>query len=191
MEIHIENLPNPHSKKFAFSRTFEEECSDQILFEDPQKARRSPLAHKIFGFPWASSVLIAPNYVIITKQDWVDWDILEDPLLFLIKEHFNDGESPFLLGADQTPAINNDIQEDDSEVVQKIKEILNRDIRPIAAMDGGDIRFHKYEDNVLFLTMQGACAGCPSATMTLKQGVEKRMRQALPEIKEVIAIQQG
>ena len=76
----------------------------------------------------------------------------------------------------------------DSEIVKQIKQVLNREIRPAVAMDGGDIVFHKYEDNVLHLFMQGACSGCPSSMITLKQGIEVRMQELFPEIKEVVAV---
>ncbi len=182
VEVLYQATPNPESMKFTITKTI---CDEVVSFSEPLEATRSPLASKIFGFPWASAVMIGPNFVTVTKQDWVDWGILADPLSHLIKEHIESNE-PILL--EPTLNSNEDFNEDDSAIVKKIKTILNNEIRPAVALDGGDIMFHKYERNILYVEMHGACNGCPSATMTLKQGVQARMQAALPEIKDVIAI---
>ena len=129
---------------------------------------------------------MGPNFVSVTKQDWVEWDILAEPLAGLIREHLEAGlpihiEREVISGSNAEDSL-------DSPIVKEIKIILNRDIRPAVAMDGGDIVFAKYEDQILYIHMRGSCAGCPSSTATLKEGIEVRFKELLPEIKEVVAI---
>jgi len=153
------------------------------------EAARSPLAQKIMGFPWASGVFIGPHFVTVTKQEWVDWDIIAEPLAELIKEHFNTGGVALLAMPADAPAgedMNAELASD-SPVVRHIKQILREEIRPAVAMDGGDIAFDRYEDGRVYLHMQGACSGCPSSAYTLKEGIETRLREAIPEIREVVS----
>jgi len=144
------------------------------------------LAAKIFGFPWTASVFVGPNFITVTKQDWVDWNILASPLAGLIQEHLTQGE-PVVVDIEALKA-DGDISENDSPIVKQIKQIINQQIRPVVALDGGDIVFAKYENNIVYIHMKGSCAGCPSSTATLKQGIEGTLVAAIPEIKEVVAI---
>jgi Fe-S cluster biogenesis protein NfuA len=148
-----------------------------------QDADRSPLAAKIFGFPWTSSVYVGTDFITVTKQDWVEWDLLAQPLSGLIQEHLNNDEPvvvEFVASVEDDP--------NDAPIVRNIKSVLNREIRPVVALDGGDIVFHKYQDQTLFVHMKGACAGCPSSQVTLKEGIETRMKELFPEIKEVVSV---
>lgn len=181
IQVFYEATPNPHSMKFLVTHPISDEV---VNFATAGEAHRSPLAMKIFGFPWAAGVYIGANFVTITKQDWVDWTILADPLAELIKEHLVRGEP--VLTAGQAPAGDED-DENDSPVVRQIKKILREEIRPAVAMDGGDITFDKYEEGRVFLHMQGACSGCPSSSYTLKEGIETRLKEAIPEIQEVVS----
>ena len=150
-----------------------------------EQAKRSPLAGKILGFPWAKSVFLGKNFVTVTKEDWVEWDILCDPLAALIQEHLEKGEQVLLPELSKEADTSN---EKDSSAVQLIKEILQKEIQPAVAMDGGFIDFVSYKDKKVYLNLQGACSGCPSSAFTLKEGIETRLKQSLPEIEEVIAI---
>jgi Fe-S cluster biogenesis protein NfuA len=182
MGVFYEATPNPSSMKFIC----EQQIADESMnFTSAAEAMRSPLAMKIFGFPWASGVFIGPHFVTVTKQDWVDWEILAEPLSGLIDEHLKLGE-PVLLP--MTAAAEEEDSSNDSPVVQQIKQILRDEIRPAVAMDGGDIVFQSYEAGRVFLQMHGACAGCPSSAMTLKDGIETRLKQAIPEVQEVVAV---
>lgn len=180
ISVRPEMTPNPATMKFMFSQRLGDKTQE---FNNPQDADVSPLAQKLFGFPWTSSVFVAPEFVTVTKQDWVDWDVLKEPLTGLISEHFAGGEALWL---DVTPT--NEEDSDDPPQIRAYKEALNREIRPVVALDGGDVIFAKFEDNILFLQMKGACAGCPSSSATLKQGIEVRMKELFPEIQEVRAI---
>jgi Fe-S cluster biogenesis protein NfuA len=183
ISVFYEATPNPHSLKFMITKIISEES---VNFTSAQEAARSPLAQKIFGFPWAVGVFIGPNFVTISKQDWVDWEILAEPLAELIKEHLELGEPVMYLSAREDDQDIDD--ENDAPIVRQIKTILRNEIRPAVAMDGGDIVFDRYEDGRVFLHMQGACSGCPSSAYTLKEGIETRLRSEIPEITEVVQV---
>ena len=182
MTITWEPTPNPQSLKFLVDQPISEEILEITSMD---QAKRSPLAGKILGFPWAKSVFLGKNFITVTKEDWVEWDILCDPLAALIQEHLEKGEQVLL------PEISKEADtpnEKDSSAVQLIKEILQKEIQPAVAMDGGFIDFVSYKDKKVYLNLQGACSGCPSSAFTLKEGIEMRLKQSLPEIEEVIAI---
>lgn len=183
LRVWPEPTPNPQSMKFNVNRDLVREVVD---FTTSLEAERSPLASKLFGFPWTAGVTIGPNFLTVTKQDWVDWEMLAEPLAGLLREHFESGE-PILLEAGPTKTADL-YDESDSPQVRLIKQLIQTEIRPAVAMDGGDIIFHKYENNKVYIYMRGACSGCPSSSITLKQGIETRLKEALPEIEEVIAL---
>ncbi|HRO67864.1 MAG TPA: NifU family protein [Pseudobdellovibrionaceae bacterium] len=178
----FESTPNPATLRFPLGRTVTQEPFD---CPTPMDAERSPLASKIFGFPWTASVYVGTDFITVTKHDWVDWSVLAEPLAGLIHEHLERGEP--VVAEILVPA-GNDEDADDSPIVRQIKETLNREIRPVVALDGGDIIFSHYEDNVVYIHMRGSCAGCPSSTATLKGGIEVRLKELFPEIQEVVSI---
>lgn len=183
--VFYEATPNPHSMKFVITAQIAEES---VNFTKAEETNRSPLARKLFGFPWAAGIFIGPNFVTVTKQEWVEWEILADPLAELIKEHVISGE-PILVAAEVgEDSSANDDEPNDSPVVRQIKQILREEIRPAVAMDGGDISFVKYEGGSVYLEMKGACSGCPSSMITLKEGIEVRLKDRIPEIKEVLSV---
>ena len=182
--IVVEATPNPQSMKFCVNHRISEENWET---EDISQAERSPLAQKILGFPWAKKVFIGPDFVTITKEDWVKWEILAEPLSQLIQEHIVNKETVLL---PETP-LNCEEKEADPtnlHIIEKIKHILQKDIQPAVATDGGFISFAGYEKGIVFLKMQGACAGCPSASLTLKKGVESHLKSQIPEVREVVAL---
>jgi NFU1 iron-sulfur cluster scaffold homolog, mitochondrial len=182
ISVNFEATPNPGTMKFVFSESMG--FPDSREFKSSRETDLSPLAAKIFGFPWTSSVFVTPQFVTVTKQDWVDWDILAEPLSDLIREHIVSGE-PVLLEATEV-----EIEEDpnDSELVRNIKRTIASEIKPIVALDGGDVGFVRFEGSKLFIAMKGSCSGCPSASQTLKEGIEVRMKELYPEISEVLAV---
>jgi Fe-S cluster biogenesis protein NfuA len=182
INISYENTPNPSTLKFLTHKTIADAPLEIATAAD---ADCSPLANKIFGFPWTASVFIGVDFITVTKHDWVDWNVLAQPLANLIQEHINNNE-PVVVEVIQKGT--NESLSNDSAEVKKIKEILNRDIRPLVALDGGDIVFVKYENQVISLQMKGACNGCPSSTATLKEGIEVRIKELMPEVREVIAV---
>ncbi len=180
MKVTFESTPNPATMKFNFGQKISDASYD---FPNVEASERSPLAAKIFGFPWTASVFLGEDFVTITKQDWVEWEILAQPLAGLLNEHVEKGE-PILVQL----VASLDESENDSDIVKQIKRLLQSEIKPVVALDGGDIVFAKYENQILYLKMLGACSGCPSSQATLKDGIEVRMKQAFPEIKEVVAV---
>lgn len=186
VQVFYQATPNPDSMKFIVDRVI---ASETVQFNAGDKATQSPLAAKILGFPWAAGVLIGSNFVTVAKQNWVEWQILADPLSDLIREHVMGG-LPVLLPSEgpSTGPSGDEDQPDDSPIVRQIKKILREEIKPAVAMDGGDITFNRFENGRVFLAMHGSCSGCPSSAMTLKEGIETRLKAAVPEVIEVIAV---
>jgi Fe-S cluster biogenesis protein NfuA len=177
--VRAEQTPNPQTLRFVTNMSLTDHPAE---FKSAQETSTAPLARKLFGFPWTAGVFIGRDFVTVTKQEWVEWETLAEPLAGLIQEHLERGETIM-----HTPSVQ-ESSTDDSTDVQMIKKILNEEIRPAVAMDGGDIVFHKYEDGVVYLFMQGSCAGCPSSTMTLKMGIETRLKESVPGIRDVVAM---
>lgn len=182
LNVTFETTPNPATMKFNFSSQISDLSVD---FPSVESTDRSPLAAKIFGFPWVSAVFLGENFVTITKQDWVEWTVLAKPLSGLLAEHITSGQ-PVLINL--VELTDDSIDPNDSDIVKKIKKLLISEIKPVVALDGGDIKFVSFENQILSLKMLGSCAGCPSSQATLKDGIEVRMKQAIPEILEVIAV---
>ena len=185
--VSAEGTPNPQSLKFSLNQRIADEKWE---VENISEAGRSPLAQKILGFPWATKVFIGENFVTISKENWVDWDVITEPLSQLIQEHIAEGQTVLhsALSEANDSKTEDAEQKDLSPTVIKIKELLAKDIQPAVAMDGGFIAFAGYEKGTVFLRLQGACAGCPSSSITLKQGIENHLRSHIPEIKEVVAV---
>lgn len=184
-KITYEETPNPHSLKFTVNAKI---LNKSLQIKDRNQAKQSPLAEKILGFPWAKTVFLGEDFITVTKEEWLEWDMIQDPLADIIQEHLNEGGKVWI-EAPSLESQKSETQEGDiSETAKKIKEILEKDIQPAVAMDGGYIEFVSYQDGLVYLKMQGACSGCPSAAFTLKQGIEARLKQSLPEVKELIAI---
>ncbi len=183
--VRAEMTPNPQTLRFVTNQQLTEHPTE---FKNVNETVSAPLARKLFGFPWTQGVYIGRDFVAVTKQDWVDWETLAEPLAGLIQEHLERGEAVMMPRTAAADAASVADSSGDSDDVRTIKAILDREIRPAVALDGGDIVFHKFEDGVVSLFMQGACAGCPSSTMTLKQGIETRLKEAVPAVREVISI---
>jgi len=129
--------------------------------------------------------MIGSNFVTVTKTEAGDWDLVHKSSSEMIETHLAKNEPVVTAEAQAASEVK---KGGSTEIENRIREILDTEIRPAVAMDGGDITFEKYEDGVVYLYMQGSCAGCPSSTATLKQGIETRLRDAIPEIQEVVAV---
>ena len=175
--------PNPNTVKFLVNKAFMEIGS--IDFNTKEKASGSTLPEALFDVAGITGVMIGTNFVSISKEDSAGWETVLEPASDLIKDlcaQDIDYFDPELLKQAAESA------ENDSEVVKKIKGILDSEIRPAIAMDGGDCEFCGYEDGILTLKMQGACSDCPSSVMTLKMGIENRLREDIPDLKEVVQV---
>lgn len=182
-KVQIEETPNPQSLKFNLGYVFNDSPFECASLQDTE---RSPLAAKIFGFPWASNVFIGTDFVTVQKQDWVSWEVLADPLANLIEEHITGGEAVVISKNGNKEGL---VESDNlDENAAKMKWIIENEIRPALASDGGDINFVKFENGLLWVKMQGACNGCPSASVTLKEGIETYMKEVFPEILQVVSV---
>jgi Fe-S cluster biogenesis protein NfuA len=182
MFIQTESTPNPATLKFLPGQSVLEMGTAD--FPTADGADKSPLATRIFAVDGVSGVFFGTDFVTVTKGDAIEWDHIKPAILGAIMEHFQSGQ-PVMAG-DATPTSGHAAHDGpDSEIVGQIKELLDTRVRPAVAQDGGDITFHGFERGVVYLHMQGACAGCPSSTLTLKMGIENLLRHYIPEVTEV------
>ncbi|MCM2323195.1 MAG: NifU family protein [Oligoflexia bacterium] len=181
--VSLEFTPNPNTLKYSVNRTLVEKGA--MSFSRREEAEKlSPLAAKLLGIPGISGVMLGRDFVTVTKTEEGDWDLVHKSCSQEIERHLSQNlpvlDPAALAERAQAPG--------DSEVERRIREILDQEIRPAVAMDGGDIELDRYENGIVYLYLQGSCAGCPSATMTLKVGIETRLKEYLPEIQEVVSI---
>jgi Fe-S cluster biogenesis protein NfuA len=182
MFIQTESTPNPATLKFLPGQNVLEVGTAD--FPTAETAATSPLATRLFAVDGVAGVFFGIDFVTVTKTEAVEWDHLKPSLLGAIMEHFQSGES--VMAADHKPTSGHaEHTGENGEIVTQIKELLDSRVRPAVAQDGGDITFHGFERGVVYLHMQGACAGCPSSTLTLKMGIENLLRHYIPEVTEV------
>jgi len=180
MFIQTEATPNPQTLKFLPGQTVV--AGPPRDFKSEQEAEKSPLAKRLFGLDGVAGVFMGSDFVSVTKADGADWAELKPAVLGVIMEHALSGE-PVIEG--DASAASEFYDEKDAKVVAEIKELLDTRVRPAVAQDGGDITFQGFKDGVVYLQMVGACSGCPSATATLKQGVENLLKHFVPQVSEV------
>ena len=194
MFIQTETTPNPATLKFLPGRDVLGE-GGSADFPDRTAAARSPLAVSLFAIPEVARVYLGADFVTVTKRDG-EWAHLKPAILGAIMEHFTRGlpvMAPAVAGdaaagdghAEDAPA-----SEADADIVSQIKELLDTRVRPAVAQDGGDIVYRGFDggSGTVFLHLQGSCAGCPSSTMTLKNGIENMLRHYIPEVSAVEAV---
>ncbi|KAA2313629.1 NifU family protein [Pseudooceanicola sediminis] len=183
MFIQTESTPNPATLKFLPGQTVLD--AGTADFPSATAAEKSPLAARLFGVDGVTGIFFGNDFVTVTKSDASEWDHLKPALLGAIMEHFQSGQ-PVMAG-NEAPVASGHATHDgpDGEIVGQIKELLDTRVRPAVAQDGGDITFHGFDRGVVYLHMQGACAGCPSSTLTLKMGIENLLRHYIPEVTEV------
>lgn len=184
--VSLEFTPNPNTLKYAVNRELLARGAVGFTRKEDAEAR-SPLAARLFAVPGISGVMIGRDFVTVTKSEEGDWDLVHKSSSEIIERHLAAGESVMIESA-AASAANEAHKGGDTEIEHKIREILDNEIRPAVAMDGGDITFEKYENGVVYLYLQGSCAGCPSSTATLKMGIETRLREAIPEVVEVVSV---
>lgn len=181
MFIQTEATPNPATLKFLPGQAVMP--GGTANFPTREDAAVSPLAADLYEIDGVAGVFFGTDFITVTKADDRDWARLKPSILGLIMEHFTSG-APLFSGGGGAVSAHASADEDD-EVVAQIKELLDTRVRPAVAQDGGDILFHGFERGVVYLHMQGSCAGCPSSTATLKAGIENMLRHYIPEVVEV------
>ena len=182
MFIQTETTPNPATLKFIPG--CEVMAEGTANFTNSEMATRSPLAVHLFETEGVDAIYLGSDFITVTKADNKEWETMKPIVLGAIMEHFSAGK-PVVLDADPDGA---DLEDDDladGSIESQIKELLETRVRPAVAQDGGDIIFHSFGEGIVYLTMQGACAGCPSSTATLKDGIEKMLIHYIPEVTEV------
>jgi Fe-S cluster biogenesis protein NfuA len=181
--VSLEFTPNPNTLKYSVNRQLLERGAVNFV-KKADADERSPLASKLMSVPGISGVMIGKDFVTVTKTEAGDWDVVHKSSSTLIEQHLT-ANLPVVNEA----AMNQEAHKGGTtEIESRIKTILDNEIRPAVAMDGGDITFEKFENGVVYLFLQGSCAGCPSSTMTLKMGIENRLKQEIPEITEVVSV---
>lgn len=181
IQVVAEPTPNPNSLKFSWGRLVTE--AGPFDFADPKVAESSPLATKLFRQNGVMGVFIARDFITVTKHPGVGWELLQVMVQDVIRKHVESGET--IVDESAKPA---EMSADPADIEARIRKILDEQIRPAVAMDGGDIHFVGFNAGVVLLQLKGACSGCPSSMATLKMGVENRLRQEIPEVIEVAQI---
>ncbi|PZR11475.1 MAG: NifU family protein [Archangium gephyra] len=186
VNIQLEWTPNPSTLKYVLDTSLLPRGAMNFTSKEVAN-EKSPLAQKLFDIKGVTGVMLGTNFVTVTKGDEGEWDELNDGVMLTLDKHLTDGDvvvKPEVLEAWQAAAAAGG----GGAVEQRIREILDLEIRPAVAMDGGDITLDRVENNTVYLHMQGSCAGCPSSTATLRMGIETRIKEAIPEIVEVVAV---
>lgn len=185
VSIYTEMTPNPETMKFVANKLLY--ASKSIDFQDESSAGPSPLAKELFAFPFIRSVFIASNFVTLTKTAETQWEEVIPTIREFLKEYLESDK--IVINESEIVAAKNDntINADDTDVVVRIKELLENYVKPAVEMDGGAISFRGYNDGVVSLMLQGSCSGCPSSMITLKSGIEGMMKRMIPEVTEVVA----
>jgi Fe-S cluster biogenesis protein NfuA len=190
MFIETETTPNPATLKFLPGQRVMPSGTRE--FASPELAEASPLAQAIFDTGEVTNVFFGADFVSVSVAPGADWSALKPQVVAILLDHFV-SQAPLFAGGDASgiavPAEDDDMGDDpaDADVVAQIKELIETRVRPAVAGDGGDIRYRGFRQGVVYLTMQGACSGCPSSTATLKHGIEGLLKHYVPEVTEVRA----
>ncbi|HWC54040.1 MAG TPA: NifU family protein [Chitinophagaceae bacterium] len=187
ISIYTEMTPNPETMKFVANKLLYPGKSAD--FPDAESAKPSPLATELFGFPFIKAVFIASNFVTLTRTSETDWEDVIPSIRQFLKDYLEEGKA--VVNEEEMATVKQDgsnaVSADDTDVVKRIKELLDNYVRPAVEMDGGAIQFRSYDNGVVNLMLQGSCSGCPSSMITLKAGIEGMMKRMIPEVREVVA----
>jgi Fe-S cluster biogenesis protein NfuA len=185
MFIQTEATPNPATLKFLPGRDVL--VGEPRDFRDVTAAAISPLATALLAVPGVTGVFLGSDFISVTKDD-TNWAHIKPAILGVIMDHFLSGKPVIVEGGVEVAnfdEVDEFFEEEDSETVEVIKELLATRVRPAVAMDGGDITFKGFKEGTVYLHMQGACSGCPSSTATLKSGIENLLRHFVPGVEQV------
>lgn len=191
VSLYAEMTPNPSTMKFVANKYLIMSEKTAEFYSKAEAKGFSPLAEELFNFPFVKSVFISSNFITVTKNDAITWDYVTMELREFIKNFIQDGKEVLIQMPTERPQI---IKEDGpvkvyepSEYDDAIVAILDEYIKPAVETDGGAIEFRNFHEGVVTVMLKGSCAGCPSSTITLKNGIETLLKQHLPEVKEVVA----
>jgi len=179
MFVQIENTPNPNSLKFLPGKTVSNHGSYEITKKDETS---NELVRNLLAINGVEGIFLGGDFITINKSENTSWDEIKHIVISLINDFYSSGRE-YVIANDL-----NENKQNFKEVEKKIIQILDQKIRPAVAKDGGDIKFKEFKDGVVKVQLQGSCSGCPSSTMTLKQGVQNLLCHYIPEVKQVEAI---
>ncbi len=182
MFIQTEHTPNPQTLKFLPGKVVMDEGT--AFFQNHEEATNSPFALRLFGIDGVEGVFFGSDFITITKNQSIDWQVMKPLILGSIMDHYNSGDQTITI-VEKKGKNSLEASESDNDIVKQIKELLDTRVRPAVAMDGGDIIYDSFKDGIVYLHMQGACSGCPSSTATLKMGIENMLKHYVPEVQEV------
>ena len=182
MFIQTETTPNPNSLKFLLENNILEEGS--IEFSTINDCENSDLAKSLLQIDGIERVFFGKNFISVNKSEYV-WDQLKAPILKVISDHLSSGEKVFNLIDSKKDLSSVIFQKNDYDTVKGINSVLSSKVRPAISQDGGDVQFQEYKEGVVYLKLKGSCVGCPSATQTLKNGIENLLKNKIPEVKRV------
>jgi len=190
--LYTEQTPNPESLKFVTNKMLYKGAAD---FRSVELAKEwSPLAVELFKLPFVKSVYINNNFVTVTKEFTFSWDDImlkiKDNLKKYLDENkvvLNEGFEVAMAELEDKQGVGYQYSGKEAEIVKKIQELINTYVKPAVEMDGGNIEFKSFHNGIVSVVLQGACSGCPSATVTLKSGIEAMLRRMIPEVKEVVS----
>ena len=180
MFVQTEITPNPNSLKFLPGKKVSNDIPIEIIDKNESN---NELVRNILSINGVTGIFLSDDFLSVNKEEKIEWEDLKHIIISFINEYYSNGNEIVL-----DKESNNSINKDLSEIEKKIIKILETKVRPAVARDGGDIKFKDFKDGVVTVNLQGSCSGCPSSTMTLKQGVQNLLCHYIPEIKEVIAI---
>ncbi|MAI06766.1 MAG: NifU family protein [Alphaproteobacteria bacterium TMED87] len=187
MFIQTEDTPNPQTLKFLPGK---EVMNNNVMeITNNSEALASPLAKRIFYIEGIKSIFLGSDFITVTKESNAEWQVIKPLALAAIMDHYMSGEP--ILSSNSVNQTDEEIIYDelvDKQVIDQITELIETRVRPAVAQDGGDITFKGFKNGVVYLHMRGACAGCPSSTITLKNGIENMLKHYIPEIESVEAI---
>lgn len=192
--LYTEQTPNPGTLKFVTNQMlYARQMADFTLEQKDLAAEWSPVADALFQFDYVKGVYICNNFITVTKDVNVEWTTIMLELKNFIKGYLEEEKTIMKEGFEAVKAaLESETEEqyegDNAEMVAKIKQLLDKYVRPAVEMDGGNIKFHSYEEGVVNVVLQGSCSGCPSSSSTLKVGIEGMLKRMIPEIKSVEAI---
>jgi len=184
MYIITEDTPNPDVKKFL---PHQDVTGSESVYEFThiKQAEKSPLAHRLFHIDGVTGVFLGRDFVSVTKQADIKWEHIRIDIIDVISEHFL-VKAPLLNEQQEDEKI---IYDDaDESIVKQLVELIDTRVRPAVAQDGGDIQLHAYREGVVYVRLKGACSGCPSSSITLKNGIENMLKHYLPDVQEVKSV---
>lgn len=207
IQVYAESTPNPYTMKFVTNKMLVNLSSNTYEFTGKEDSKNSQLAQELFTFPFVKSVFISSNFVTVAKYDNVPWDMITLELREFVRDFLSSGKDAlneeailqqnesYVKGEndENTPQPANLIanhKEPKNDIESRIIELLEEYVRPAVEQDGGAIFFNSYDNGVVTLSLQGSCSGCPSSTMTLKNGIENLMKKMMPdEVNQVVALE--